>query len=196
MAGKDLICPHCRARLTLSDGTLRPKDDARDEEPDIATLWDRPRPPEPARGSGIRKTEDVASGWGFLRQKPAAAAAPAPTPTPPPTATPKPKPRPRPTPTPTATPKPTAKPAPKPTAVQPVPGGPTVMDVLGSDPNLNDGQRETLRLVYQRFAPAVVPSGDRDVAGLTVADALRTDPNINRGQVATLEMIYRRFVPK
>jgi hypothetical protein len=70
------------------------------------------------------------------------------------------------------------------------------MDVLGSDPNLNDGQRETLRLVYQRFAPTVTPSKDRDVSGLTVTDALRTDPNIKRGQAATIEMIYRRFVPK
>jgi len=93
-------------------------------------------------------------------------------------------------------PKPVEKPRPKPkpTRVPRPDDPPTVMDVLQSDPNLNAGQRNTVLMIYQRFAPQVKPRPEVG-ANMTVVDAIETDANLNKGQRETVRMIYQRFVP-
>lgn len=71
------------------------------------------------------------------------------------------------------------------------------MDVLGTDPTLNPGQRSALKLIYKRFAPRV----ERDASvkvdpELTVREVLPGDPNLNRGQVETILTVLDTFKNK
>ncbi len=85
----------------------------------------------------------------------------------------------------------TAKPQATAVAAAP-PSGPTLLDVLDTDPTLNPGQRETIRTIYVRFAPAVQPA-PKAPEGLTLAAALKGDPNLNDGQRETLRIVIERF---
>jgi myosin heavy subunit len=73
--------------------------------------------------------------------------------------------------------------------------GPTVLDVIDSDPTLNRGARETIKMVYQRFAPQASTFGSAD-DGLTIVDVLDQDPNLNRGQRETILTMYHTYVRK
>ena len=76
-------------------------------------------------------------------------------------------------------------------------GGPTVMDVLETDPNLNPGIREAVRTIYVRYAPGVKRSETAEIKdSMTVMEALETDPNLNRGQKETIRAVISRTAPR
>jgi hypothetical protein len=76
-------------------------------------------------------------------------------------------------------------------------GGPTFLDVLDADGNLNDGQRETIRVAYSGFAPKATKGTDASIdPDLTVVDVLDADPNLNWGQRETIRALYTQFVRK
>lgn len=84
---------------------------------------------------------------------------------------------------------------PAPTAAASI--GPTLLDVLEMDPRLNPGQRETIRVVYSRFAPKVGRCAPEALnMDLSVLDALERDPNLNRGQRETIRTMYTQFARK
>jgi hypothetical protein len=76
-------------------------------------------------------------------------------------------------------------------------GGATFLDVLDADSNLNDGQRETIRVAYSGFAPKATKGTGASVdPDLTVVDLLEADPNLNWGQRETIRALYTQFVRK
>jgi len=71
--------------------------------------------------------------------------------------------------------------------------GPNVLDALEVDPHLSPGQRETLRGIYVRFAPAVRRGETRLASGTTVDEILEKDQNLKRGQKEAIRTMYDTF---
>lgn len=181
----DLTCPHCGKAIRLApDGRLLK---AEETGPRIA-----PRPSWRESPSASASGMDAFAG--AFKRKPAEAPAPRRAPDLPPTPS-------RPLdamPVPTSAPPQEVAATEAPAALIPadvVParaaGGPNLLDALARDPTLNQGQRETLRLIYVRFAPQVTTGPGDDPLDLGVV--LEQDPNLNEGQRETLRLVYRRF---
>ena len=67
--------------------------------------------------------------------------------------------------------------------------------MLDADKQLNDGQREVIRVTYNRFAPKATKTMAAPTSpDLTVAKVLESDPNLNRGQRETICAMYDQFV--
>lgn len=91
-------------------------------------------------------------------------------------------------------PKAKSKPAPQPRPASNA--GPSVLDVLDSDPSLSPGQRDTIRLIYQRFAPDVTPARTKASSTVSVLEVLDRDPNLTRGQMETIRTVLDTYSAK
>lgn len=145
----------------------------------------------PFGGSKSSSTSDAVSSWGFGKksEEPARSTKPFTTP-----AVTKEKIRSTPPPVPAAEklPKAAPKAAPKPKKKRDLKPSP-LLAALAAHPNLNPGQRATVEMIYQRFAPGA-PKADKGPSGLL--DALDVDPNLNKGQAETLRTVVARFDKK
>lgn len=182
----ELTCPHCGKAIRLTpEGQLVKV--APVEEPPRRTRggsWGTPASSagmDAFAGAFKRKAVDPSPPRPVTR-------APEPSP-PPPVAAPRPadlvasRPSPAPAPGPAIT-----EPAPRP---RPAAGGVNVLDALARDASLNQGQRETLRLIYVRFAPQVTAGPGTEP--LDLGQVIEQDANLNEGQKETLRLVYRRF---
>jgi hypothetical protein len=156
------------------------------ETPTRRSVFDAPV--KPTSSAGFERTDDptraALADWGFIRRPKAEAPAPSP----------KPEPEPAPKPEPEPEPKPAPERKPEPVPLRPELGGIKVIDVLGSDPTLTRGQRETLRMVYTRFVSKAEPDPEAKVPeGTTLDDVLDSDPTLSRGQREALRTMYHSF---
>lgn len=67
----------------------------------------------------------------------------------------------------------------------------TLIASLNAHPNLNPGQRATVQMIYDRFAPKS-PIATENISE-SLVDALNADPNLNAGQRETLRTVVERF---
>jgi len=221
LRNKNLVCPHCGKPVTLEqleEAASRAEEEKKPPDDRGGSVWDKKpaggfggwatkreadKPPEPAKPApafGAPRREDKPAEAKKRESSPSIAPAPAARKTSPPVAPAKSK---EPAP---AAPIKKKEPAPAAPAKKkesaprvPVPGaeGVCVLDVLDTDPHLNPGQRETIRMIYSRFATNVPKKAPGSFpATLTVGDVLDTDPHINRGQKETIRTIYDRLAPK
>lgn len=185
---RDLICPHCGKTIRLaSDGQLLEAEET------------APRPaPRPSRRESLSASASGMDAFaGAFKRKPAAATSQPGAPDAPPTLS---------RPAHEAVPEPATPPMAIAARTDAVPAAvipadskprpaladvPNLLDALARDPSLNPGQRETLRLIYVRFAPQAIPGAGSEPLDLGVV--LEQDPNLNEGQRETLRLVYRRF---